>query len=87
MAPENDYLTRQDAEGLVRRTVKETLLIMGIDASDPIEMQRDFQALRDWRCAMAAVRSKGLLTIISILIAGIIGLIVLGIKHGVLPKL
>jgi len=74
------YLTREDVNVVVRQTVRETLTSMGIDAADPLEMQRDFQTLRDWRRASNAVRSKGLLTLISILTAGLIGALWIGVR-------
>lgn len=81
-----EYLTKEDAEDLVKRTVKETLISMGVDTSDPLEMQRDFQTLREFRCTLTAMRSKGLLTFVAIFIAGLISLVILGIKHGVFGK-
>ena len=85
MAPLNEYLTRDEVDIVVKATVKETLTSMGIDAADPLEMQRDFQALRDWRRASNAIRTKGLMTLVGILTAGAIGAIIVGIKHGIRP--
>lgn len=80
MAPP-EYLTRDDAEDLIKRTVKETLTSMGLDTSDPMEMQRDFQALRDWRLLYGTMRSKGLLTVIVMMTTGLVTAIVIGIKY------
>lgn len=74
------YLTRDEVDVIVQVTVKETLTSMGIDAADPIEMQRDFQTLRDWRNASRAIRSKGMMTLIAILTAGTLGAIWIGVK-------
>jgi len=76
----HQYLTRDEIDDVVRRTVKETLTSMGIDAADPIEMQRDFQTLRDWRRAGGAIRSKGIMTLIAILTAGALGALWIGVK-------
>jgi hypothetical protein len=81
MAPLNEFLTRDEVDRVVKATVKETLTSMGIDAADPIEMQRDFQALRDWRRASRAIRTRGLMTLVAILTAGLIGAIWVGIKY------
>ena len=85
MAPRNDrshdnYLTRDEVDSIVRKTVKETLTSMGIDAADPIEMQRDFQMLRDWRKASTSVRTKVLMTAIGLLTAGALGALAVGVK-------
>ena len=77
----HEYLTHADAEDLICRTVKKTLTSMGVDVSDPMEMQRDFQALRDWRISLAAMRSKGMMTIIVMLTTGFVAALVVGIKY------
>jgi hypothetical protein len=76
----DQYLTRDEISLVVQETVKTTLLSMGIDAADPIEMQRDFQTLRDWRRASTAIRSKGLMTLVGILAAGLLGALWIGVK-------
>jgi hypothetical protein len=75
------HFSREEIDNIVRQTVKETLTSMGIDTHDPIEMQRDFQSLRDWRRASEAVRSKGTLTLVGIFVAGILGVLWLGLKY------
>jgi hypothetical protein len=75
-----ELLTRTEVDEVVRKTVKETLLSLGIDAADPIEMQRDFQTLRDWRRASGSIRAKGTMTLIGILTAGLLGVIWIGVK-------
>jgi hypothetical protein len=76
----HQYLTRDEIDDVVRKTVKETLTSMGIDAADPIEMQRDFQTLRDWRRSVTAVRSKGMMTLIAILTTGLLAALWIGVK-------
>ena len=49
-----------------------------MDVSNPaakIEMQKDFQSLREWRQSMQAVRRHGLLTAVGIIVVGVLGLI------------
>lgn len=67
---------------LVSETVAETLLKMGLDTSDPLELQRDMQHLRQWRESVETVKKQGLITAVGIITAGIIGLIWLSIKSG-----
>ena len=80
MAPP-EYLRRDEVEDIVKRTVKATLQTMGVDTSDPMEMQRDFQSLREWRITFAAVKSKGLLVTVGLFATGLVTAIVLGIKY------
>lgn len=100
MSTDNTQAELQDiAEVAATKAVKQTLLTLGIDASDPIQAQQDFVVLREmralmrdqefqadmahirrWRKSMEAVQSKGLLTVVGILVTGVLGLIVMGIK-------
>lgn len=72
-------LTDEELKSLVKSTVHETMITLGINASDPIEMQKDFQHLRDWRMTTNAVKRHGLKTIIATLIAGICALVWLAV--------
>lgn len=69
-----------DLRKLVAETVAETLLRMGLDSADPIELQKDMQHLRQWRESVATVKRQGIMTAVGILTAGILGLIWLAIK-------
>lgn len=73
-------MTEQEIKRIVRETVEETLTSLGVDHDDPLEMQKDFQHLRDWRESVEAVRSKGIMTAFGILIAGVCGALWIGIK-------
>jgi len=77
---QNGYLTREEIDLIIHKTVRETLTTMGIEAANPIEMQRDFQMLRDWRKASTSVRAKVLMTAIGILTAGALGALAVGVK-------
>ena len=69
---------RDMARTVAREVVHEMMLTMGVDASKPerlIEMQKDFQSLREWRNSMDAIRRHGLLTAIGVIVVGILGLI------------
>lgn len=67
-------LSRQELEELIREQSREgvmqALTLMGVDTKNPLEMQRDFQHLREWRTTSESIKSKGLLTIVGILVAG-----------------
>jgi len=73
-------MTEQQIKKIVSDTVRETLIELGIAHDDPIEMQKDFQHLREWRLATATIRRKGILTILGILIAGAAAALWVGFK-------
>lgn len=69
---------RDMARTVAREVVHEMMLTMGVDASKPaglIEMQKDFQSLREWRNSVDAIRRHGLLTAVGVIVVGILGLI------------
>ncbi|UTC27986.1 hypothetical protein [Stenotrophomonas phage A1432] len=74
-------LTREEARLVIRESVREAFLMLGIKVDDPIEVQKDFQHLREWRNTTDAVKRKGLLTIIGILTTGFLAALWLGIKE------
>jgi hypothetical protein len=76
-AEKNVKLTEAELRDLIKTTIHDTLLQIGIENSSPMEMQRDFQHLREWRQASEAAKRKGLLTIVGILTLTIVGDIIL----------
>ena len=74
-------LSRRELSQIVEETVKQTLTQMGVDTSNPIEMQQDFQYLRQWRGAVQDLSRKGILSIVLIAISGAISLFVLGARE------
>lgn len=64
----------------MKETVHETLLVLGVDTSDPLAMQADFRALREWREAMANVKRKSIGVIVSTLVAGLLAAVWIGVK-------
>ena len=73
-------LTESQLKKITAEAVKDALIQLGVDAGNPIEMQRDFQHLREWREATDAVQKKGLLTIVGIVFAGGCAALLLGLK-------
>jgi hypothetical protein len=73
-------LSRGEMKSLMEEAVNNAFTKMGMDVSDPIEMQRDFQHLRDWRIAVKSAQSKGFLTIIGLLTAGVVAALWIGFK-------
>ena len=73
-------LTPDEAHALIREAVRETFLMLGVKVDDPIEVQKDFQHLREWRTTTGAIKSKGLMTLTGILVSGFVAAAWVGIK-------
>lgn len=78
-------MSREELESLIKQTVDETLTSIGLDHKNPIELQRDFQALREWRQAMQDVRKKTIITLIGILVTGLAAAVWIGLKSMLTP--
>lgn len=65
---------------LMRETVSETLLGLGIADQDPIAMQRDFAFLRQWRSSTESIRSKAMLTAVGLVVTAAVGYLWLAFK-------
>ena len=80
MEDEHLLISREALRLIVKETVQETLTRIGIEHDDPVEMQRDFTHLRDWRKAVDKARSTSMITAIGILVSGMLGALWLGIQ-------
>jgi len=76
-----DYYNHERQRELIKKTVHETLLSLGLEMNDPIELQKDFQHLREWREASNTLKSHGIMVVIGILLTGLLGAIWIGIKN------
>ena len=74
-------LTPEEARALICEAVRETFLMLGVKVDDPIEVQKDFQHLREWRSTTESIKSKGLLTVMGILVSGMLAALWVGIKE------
>ena len=72
--------TEEELKGIIKDTVRETLLTLGLDTADPIKLQRDFQHLREWREGTESIKSNGILTALGLLIAGALSALWIVIK-------
>lgn len=77
-------------EMIAKRAAKEALVeffvTLGVDISKPadvLEMQRDFQHLRDWRVSVETVKSKGLIAALGFLGAGALAMLYSGFMQKV----
>ncbi len=73
-------LTPDEARSLIREAVRETFLMLGVKVDDPIEVQKDFQHLREWRTTTDSLKSKGLMALIGILVSGLVAAAWVGFK-------
>lgn len=73
-------LTSDEVRALIREVVRETFLMLGVKVDDPIEVQKDFQHLREWRTTTDFIKSKGLMTLMGILVSGLVAAAWVGIK-------
>lgn len=68
-------MNEAEIKRIVSESVNETLLKLGIDATDPLELQADMQHLRAWRSSVNTVKRQSLMTAIGIITTGLIGLV------------
>lgn len=73
-------LTEAQLKELMEDAVTDAFVKLGIDAGDPLEMQKDFQHLREWREATHTLQSKGLMVILTLLLTGGCAALWLGLK-------
>lgn len=80
-AAEAVAMSQVELNGVVAEAVKQTLIQLGVDTSDPLAMQRDFQHLRQWRESGEDLKRKGTLALLGIFLSGLVSLILLGLKE------
>lgn len=64
----------------IRDTVRQTLIEIGVERDSPLEMQRDFIYLRQWRMTHEKLGFRAAATLIAILIGGLIAAIWAGLR-------
>ncbi|AAT69463.1 gp04 [Alphaproteobacteria phage PhiJL001] len=75
------HLTEAQLKEIMEEAVNEALIKIGVDPSDPIEVQKDMQHLRDWRQSVESVQKRGLMVIVSTLTAGLLAALWIGFKE------
>ena len=78
--PRSIRLSEEELRQLVEGAVDNALLKLGVDAQNPLEMQQDFQHLREWREATVLIKRRGVLVITGTVVAGIIAAAWIGFK-------
>jgi hypothetical protein len=75
-------MTENEIKRIVAAAVEETLIKIGIDPDDLIEVQKDMSFVRDWRLSTSAVKRHGILVAVGVVVMASLGLIWLAIKGG-----
>lgn len=73
-------MERDELRKVIKETVKETLISLGMDACNPIEMQKDLAFARELRQTVDKVKNKGIIAAVGVIVVAILGLIWIGIK-------
>lgn len=77
--PEINALTPEQLRQVVRETVHETMISLGIEASEVAEMQRDFIFLRQLRQTHEQIKSRALIVLVGTIITATLGAVWLGL--------
>lgn len=76
--------TPDELEALIERGVTRALIRIGIaqtDDKEAVELQKDFSYLRDLRIGSMAIKNKGVLALVGIMVTGITTLIWFGLQY------
>jgi hypothetical protein len=66
-----------------KQAVGETFLRLGVEVDDPLEMQKDFQHLREWRVTTQGMRTKAFLAAAGIIVTGLAASAWMGFQHSI----
>ena len=77
---EQQRLHRDDTEAIVLRAIATILTSFGMEEEDRRELRADFQHLRRWRKSVEQAQSYTFKAVITIIVAGVLGALWLGIK-------
>ena len=76
-------LSKDEIRLLVSEGVQDAFVKLGVQVDDPIEMQRDFLHLREWRRNVEAVKRKGVLAALGVIFTGLAAAAWAGFKAAV----
>src|SRR5689334_10446454 len=77
---EQQQVRREELEAVVVRAIATILTSFGIEEEDRRELRADFQHLRRWRKSVEQAQSFTFKAAITIIVAGFLGAVWLGIK-------
>lgn len=81
-AAQEASLSREDTRMLIAESVRQTLIQLGVESENPLEMQKDFNHLRNWRRSGEEIKRKGMMVAVATFVSGLAALIWLGIRGG-----
>lgn len=73
--------TESIAERAAAKAIDGFFLRLGVDTSDPIEMQKDFAHLRAWRESVELVKKRGMIAATTVIVTGGLAMLWAGISH------
>jgi hypothetical protein len=83
--PETDPLLNAHVERVAERAAELAIsgffLKLGVDTSDPLAMQKDFAYLRSWRESIDLVKRRGIISAVTILVTGAMGVLYALVTH------
>ena len=78
-------LTEEAVEKIAERAselaIQNFFIQLGVDSSDPLAMQKDFAYLRAWRESIDLVKRRSIITTVSVIITGLLGVVLAVITH------
>lgn len=74
-------LSEEQLRQVIRTTVHETCIMLGIDIENPLETQKDFQSLREWRELLTSIKNKGTLAAVGFVTLAVLAFVVAEMKH------
>ena len=88
--PQPIMITKRDLQDIVAESVDQgvgrAFTRLGIDHSDPIEMQQDFRHLRSSRETVEAIKSHSLKVVTTAVVGGLVAYLAIGFAIGDNPK-
>lgn len=81
-ATEEASLSHNEMRLLIGESVRQTLVQLGVESESPIEMQKDFQHLRNWRLSGEEIKRKSIIAVVGMFLTGLFGLVWLGLRGG-----
>lgn len=73
-------LTREELKKLMAESITEAFRTLGVEVSNPTEMQRDFVHLRRWRQAVDSAQNQTFRVVMTTLVAGFLAALWLGVQ-------
>lgn len=76
-------MTEEQLKIAVKQAMIEAFISLGVDANDPIEMQKDLQYIRQMRRGCESVKSIAVKSIITVTVPSMLYVIWLAIKQSI----